>query len=93
MVALNIFSSCFTFLLAFVANFEYYQAWLMLFPFFQGVGFASCDAFGNQFLLEMWRDPLTGENTKGQSWVHIIHAGFFLGYSFYPKFIIAKLQY
>jgi hypothetical protein len=90
MVALNIFSSCFTFLLAFAANYEHYHAWLMLFPFFQGVGFVSCDAFDNQFLLEMWRDPLTGgENTEGQSWAHIVNAG----YSSYPKFIFVKLHY
>jgi MFS family permease len=75
MVILNMFSSCFTFALAFVADLKYYEIWLIVFPFFQGFGFASCDAVGNQFLLEKWRDA-DGGNAIGQSWVHIVYAGF-----------------
>ena len=75
MVGLNMFSSCFTFALAFIADLKYYEVWLVVFPFFQGIGFASCDAVGNQFLLEKWRAP-DGTNADGQSWVHLVHAGF-----------------
>jgi MFS family permease len=75
MVVLTVFSSCFTLALAFIADIPYYEIWLVVFPFFQGLGFASCDAVGNHFLLENWRD-MDGGNATGQSWVHIVHAGF-----------------
>jgi MFS family permease len=75
MVVLTVFSSCFTLALAFIADIPYYEIWLVVFPFFQGLGFASCDAVGNHFLLEKWRD-MDGGNATGQSWVHIVHAGF-----------------
>lgn len=76
MLGLCTFSSCFTFAMAFVAELSYYEVWLVVFPFLQGVGFASCDALGNQFLLEKWRDVHDGSNGIGQSWVHKVHAGF-----------------
>ena len=86
MVMLTLFSSCFTIALGFVADIPSYEIWLVVFPFFQGVGFASCDAVGNHFLLEKWRDG-DGNNARGQSWVHIVHAGFTGGGLIGPLFV------
>lgn len=86
MVVFTVFSSCFTFALGFVADLAYYEVWVVVFPFFQGIGFASCDALGNHFLLEIWRDG-EGNNSRGQSWVHIVHAGFTGGGLIGPLFV------
>lgn len=91
MVFTTVFSSAFTFALAFIADLPFHETWLVVFPFCQGLGFSSCDAVGNHFLLEQWRD-LDGSNAIGQSWVHIVHAGF-TGGGLIGPFLVGALGY